>query len=515
MLSKAALTDYLARPMRDSRRAKRFTEAALDRKLAALSPPPDFHTPLRRHQKVCFLLGVRYWAYLLFLDMGLGKTLAALSIIEYANKLGKPGRTLVLVPNSSNILTWANEVKRHAPGLTFAGLDGDKAARYEALDSGTDIVCVTYMGWLRFVCTHIPPKGKKPGYLALDPQKARQYGKQFGKVIWDECDILGNPRSLITRAAMQQRKYSAVKLGLTGTPFGADPAALWPQFYLIDGGDTLGATQGLYRAAYFKEVENIWSGWPDYVFDKTKQAALYRRLRNRSVRYRDAEIGDMPPVVPVKVPVTFPAEVRVYYDAVVAQLRAAKAEHSHRLIGNAFTRLRQLASGFLTVKDPADEKVKIIFPANPKLEALLGLIAQVPPGRKFVIFHEFQLSGQIISKALKAAKIKHAHLWGKARNKNEVQRRFLEDPDCRCMLSSSAGARGGNWQTANYVFFYESPVDPKIRMQEEKRCDRMGQTRRVYIYDLVVKGSIEEKIRKSVRAGRDLLAEVVDGRDTI
>ena len=52
---------------------------------------------------------------MLCLDMGLGKTLIALTLIKHLNK-----RALVLAPKNVALNTWGNEIDKHLPNqLTY------------------------------------------------------------------------------------------------------------------------------------------------------------------------------------------------------------------------------------------------------------------------------------------------------------------------------------------------------------------------------------------------------------
>jgi len=82
------------------------------------------------------------------------------------------------------------------------------------------------------------------------------------------------------------------------------------------------------------------------------------------------------------------------------------------------------------------------------------------------------------------------------------------------LVISRAGAMGLNLQEqCRYILFYESPVDVLVREQMERRIYRMGQKRKCLIYDVLVRGSIEEKILEYHKEGRDLQAAIMDGKE--
>jgi hypothetical protein len=65
-------------------------------------------------------------------------------------------------------------------------------------------------------------------------------------------------------------------IGLSGTPFGKEVEDIWSQFYLIDFGETLGTTKGLFLEAFFNSQKN---------FHSTNRFARMHLLTNAKCRY--------------------------------------------------------------------------------------------------------------------------------------------------------------------------------------------------------------------------------------
>ncbi len=93
----------------------------------------------------------------------------------------------------------------------------------------------------------------------------------------------------------------------------------------------------------------------------------------------------------------------------------------------------------------------------------------------------------------------------------------MEDPKCRVfVMNSEAGGTGndGLQKVARYMVMYETPCSPTTRKQTIKRIHRPGQEGRVFIDDLVLKGTVDMGILKNVMAGIDLHDQVMKGRVT-
>ena len=71
------------------------------------------------------------------------------------------------------------------------------------------------------------------------------------------------------------------------------------------------------------------------------------------------------------------------------------------------------------------------------------------------------------------------------------------------LLSTRAGGLGINLTAADTVIFYDSDWNPTVDQQAMDRAHRLGQTKQVTVYRLLVKGSIEERMRvRALQKGR-------------
>ena len=512
MISVLAIREYFNRNLRDSNLAKELPEKILDQKIDKLAP--RFHTqPRYRHQKVSFLLGLRRKRYKILLDPGLGKSWCSLAIFHYVHRQWKKDHTffkpraIILVPGTSNVGQWLDEVHKHTPHLSAVGVDAvGSGNRMLQIRGDSDIVILTYAGFLALVCS-----GKEGGKgWAIDKKKLKDFCGLFNFFIGDEADAFKNAKSLTFKAVKSLSWACDYAYGLTGTPQGKSPEDLFSQFLVIDKGEALGDTLGLFREAFFTKKKDYFA-WFKYEFQKKKSPILNRMLRHSSIRYEEGECGDLPQVIDIVRPVEFTKENFAYYDRLVEELRKAKGNYAETQ--NSFMRMRQILMGYVSLRNSDGDKLDIRFKENPKLDALLELISEIPPDKKIIVFNEYKISGDIICEALRKAKINHIRLYSGTKDsdkRNVAQRLAL--PKTRVLVSSSAGARGGNWQIANYSIHVERPCSPILYKQEIKRIDRIGQTQVVRRYDLVVKGSVDEKIIEAHKTGEDLFQKVVNGK---
>jgi SNF2 family DNA or RNA helicase len=89
--------------------------------------------------------------------------------------------------------------------------------------------------------------------------------------------------------------------------------------------------------------------------------------------------------------------------------------------------------------------------------------------------------------------------------------RFVRNSECRFMVASYAGGHGNTWTVADTVVYYSNDYDLEKRAQSEDRAHRAGQTaERVLYVDLVVPGTVDEKILRALRE-KITLASTISG----
>ena len=78
-------------------------------------------------------------------------------------------------------------------------------------------------------------------------------------------------------------------------------------------------------------------------------------------------------------------------------------------------------------------------------------------------------------------------------------------------LSTDAGGTGLNLQTADTVVNLELPWNPAVLEQRIARVHRMGQNRPVRVINFVTRGTIEEKVLRTVEAKQALFTGLFTG----
>lgn len=437
-----------------------------------VKPPKNFALELRPYQ----LEGLAWLQFLrenqlagiLADDMGLGKTaqaLAHLLLEKQSGRMDKP--TLVVLPTSL-IFNWKREAERFAPELKLLSLHGKQRADYFAAIPHHDVILTTYP------------------LLWRDEEMLLQY--DYHLLILDEAQTVKNAAS---QAAQVVRKLKARhRLCLTGTPLENHLGDLWSQFdFLLPGllGDAKAFTK-TWRTPIEKQGNIL------------RRNLLAQRVKPFILRRRKQDVaGELPPKTLIVRSVELAGAQRDLYETVRIAMDLRVREEiadkgfarSHIIILDALLKLRQVCCDPRLLKLAAAQKVQ----EHAKLDMLMEMLPElVSEGRRILVFSQFTSMLALIEAELHKEKLGYVKLTGDTQNREEVVRRFQDGEVPIFLISLKAGGVGLNLTTADTVIHYDPWWNPAVENQATDRAHRLGQINNVFVYKLVVAGSIEEKI---------------------
>ena len=415
--------------------------------------PADLTAELRDYQRhgvnwLCFLRDAGLGATLAD-DMGLGKTLQALCALK--------GRTLVVCPRSV-LFNWQKEAARFRPGLSCAVYHGPK----RALDATADITITTY------------------AVLRIDQDVLAS--QSWDVVVLDEAQLIKNPDSQVTQAAY--RLQADFRLTLSGTPVENRLEELWSQFHFTNPG-LLGGRQ------YFQDQYSspIAEGRADAA------KALRSKIRPFLLRRLKSEVArELPPRTDLVLECDLNESERAVYDAIRAAtqkdvVERLKAGGSVLQALESLLRLRQAACHSALV--PGQQAA-----SSSKVQELLAALDQASAeGHKSLVFSQWTSFLDLIEPHLAAANIPALRLDGSTRDRQAVVDAFQASAGPPVLLLSlKAGGTGLNLTAADHVFLMDLWWNPAVEDQAADRAHRIGQERPVFVYRLVTKDTVEERI---------------------
>jgi non-specific serine/threonine protein kinase len=419
-------------------------------------------------------------------DMGLGKTIQVLAFLQSLKEgCGEitPPKTasLVIVPRSL-LVNWQREAARFVPMLrVIEYFDPDRTQDLHVFDD-YDLVITTY------------------GIMLRDIKFLRQY--KFEVVLLDESQAIKNPLSKTAKAA--RTLHAAHRLVLTGTPVENSTIELWSQFAFLNPG-LLGnldyfknefanpiEKKGDEKAAQF--LRNLT--FP-FILRRTKaQVAPELPARTERILYADMEPAQRKYYLRVR---------DQYRNMLMGVIDDGQVMNQVRMkILEGLLRLRQIANHpRLTERQFRGD--------SGKFELLLDTLATLKSeGHKTLVFSQFVQMLSLVREAMDDRRWPYAYLDGHTRDRQERVDRFQADPNLPFFLISlKAGGLGLNLTAADYVIHIDPWWNPAVEMQATDRTHRIGQDKPVFVYKLITRDSVEEKILLLQERKRELVQQLI------
>ncbi len=457
------------------------------REAESLQPevPVTVQAELRDYQieGFCWLTRLAHWGAGACLadDMGLGKTLQALALIV---QRAPAGPSLVLAPTSV-CGNWIEETRRFAPTLCAQRFgDGE---RQQMLDSAGpyDLVICSY------------------GLLQSGIDRINQVDWQT--IVADEAQAFKNANTKRSKAVMSLQ--GACRVITTGTPIENHLGELWNLFRFINPG--LLGSQERFNQRFASPIELHNDDQAKLRLKSLIRPFILRRLK-REV------LSELPTRTEITRHVEFTEEEAGFYEALRRQAMARIAEMPEHpgqqrfKILTEITRLRQAACHpRLVIRDSPV--------GSAKLRAFVEILEELRENRhRSLVFSQFVGHLALIREYLDEQKIDYQYLDGSTsvKKRKEAVDAFQRGEGELFLISLKAGGSGLNLTAADYVIHMDPWWNPAVEDQASDRAHRLGQTRPVTIYRLVVKGSIEEKIVDLHAHKRDLADGLLEGADT-
>ena len=400
-------------------------------------------------------------------DMGLGKSIQAITHVLREKELAGHQRPSLLVVPTSLVPNWLAEVERFAPSLRVLTLHGAKRHLLHGDIEQSDVVITTYALLLR-------------DELFLE--------RDWHIAILDEAQAIKNANSKVARTARKLR--AAQRLCLTGTPMENHLGELWSLFDFV-------MPHALYDQRRFARLFRT----PIEKENSTeRREALARRIRPFLLRRTKADVAQqLPEKTEIIERIELGEEQRRLYESVrLAVHEEVRREIARLGIGrsrivvlDALLKLRQVCCDPRLVKLESAKHVH----STAKLDWLVETLAQlVDEGRRTLVFSQFTSMIDLIKNELNKKDIPFVELVGSTVDRATPVRRFQAGEAPVFLISLRAGGTGLNLTAADTVIHYDPWWNPAVEQQATDRAHRIGQDKPVFVYKLIAADTVEEKI---------------------
>ena len=416
-------------------------------------------------------------------DMGLGKTLQALALIQKAKEENGDKPVLVICPTSV-VFNWENEIQKFAPGLTSLKLSGTERKAFFKKIPEYDIIITSY------------------ALIRRDIEELQKH--EFRYVILDESQNIKNAMSQTAQAVKQLK--SQHKLALSGTPIENRLEELWSVFDFLMPGFLFSVSE-----FNFRYVNPIMERG-----DKTVEKRLKLQIYPFILRRMKRDVAkDLPDKVENIAYCELTPEQKDFYlevldstkEELFKSIEQNGIEKSRLSIFSALLRLRQICC-HPRLYDK--ENVKGMMQSG-KFEHLKNMLEQIiSEGHRVLLFSQFVDMLDIVKDWLIRSGIDYEYLTGKTKDRQKAVERFNSCSNIPIFLISlKAGGTGLNLTGADYVIHYDPWWNPAVEDQATDRAYRIGQTKKVFVYRLITKNTVEEKIQKLKSIKRNLVDNVI------
>ena len=436
----------------------------------------EFDTPeglrgvLREYQKVGFkwmkTLDSLGFGGILADDMGLGKTVQVIALLlDEKEKEGEEKKPSLIVCPASLVYNWESEMEKFAPSLKVRLITGNASDRREAVRTGKD--------WDVLVTSY--------DLLRRDLELYRDM--EFRYQIIDEAQYIKNAGTMNAKAVKAVK--AASRFALTGTPIENRLGELWSIFdYLMPG--------FLFSYQRFKKEYEL-----PVVRDDDRDALerlhsligpfILRRLKGQVLK-------ELPEKLETVVYSRAEGVQKELYTAAAALLKEKLETGGYgndRLqILADLTRLRQICCHPSLCYSHYRE-------GSAKLETCVDLIRDgAAGGHKILLFSQFTSMLKLLGERLEKEEISFYTLTGETPKEERIRlvNAFGQDQTKVFLISLKAGGTGLNLTAADVVIHYDPWWNVAAQNQATDRAYRIGQERKVTVFKLIMKDTVEENI---------------------
>lgn len=429
-------------------------------------------------------------------DMGLGKTVATLTAIEFDLALGA-GPALVLAPLRVAREVWATEARKwkHLRHLRVVPILGDAATRGRALRTPADVYTINYdnLPWLVETCGDAWP---------------------FRIVVADEATRLksfrlhkgsGSKRAQMLARVAHRRIERFV--ALTGTPCPNGLLDLWGQTWFIDAGARLGRTFTAFKDRWFRlPHQNAMRYEPlPHAYDE-----IMEQLQDVVMSVRARDYFDLAAPIVNHVEVELPVRVMKLYRELERQMfigleALARTETVTAVNAAALTaKCLQLSNGAVYV-DGTPRRWETVH--DEKIEALRSVVEE-SGGAPLIVAYQFVSDLARLQKAFPYARVLDANPrtiteW----NEGRIAMLLAHPKSAGHGLNLQHGGNrlvffGHDWNLEEHDQIIER-IGPVRQMQS-------GYNRPVYLTYIVARGTLDLDVmlrRTEKRAVQDILLD--------
>ena len=464
----------------------------------------EFKTKPFEHQVTGIEYGLSHNRWFLGDEQGLGKTKTVIDLAVIRKLLYGYRHCLIVCGVNTLKWNWVNEIHTHSNEECW--ILGQKQLKNGKIKIGSTKDKVEHLKSLfiengryapYFLITNV--ESFRDTEFADTVQKLCREGI-INMCAADEMHKMKNPTAQQTKGFLKCNPE--IKVGMTGTPLMNSPLDLYVLLKWL----------GIESHAFysFKNHYCVMGGYGGYeIVGYKNMEQLTEQVRDIMIRRLKADVLDLPEKMYVDEYVEMEGKQEVFYKEVNAGIKTALANGEINLDNPLATliRLRQ-ATGYPGILSNITDSAKLDRMVDLTEEALSG-------GQKVVIFSNWTQMTDEIGARFDKLGIRVSQITGET---PDSQRQLIVDSfqnkDNIKVLVGTIGAMGTGLTltAATVVIFVDEPWNKALYDQAVDRCHRIGQKNNITIYNLLTKGTIDERIHNLIYKKGAMSDAIIDGR---
>ena len=236
---------------------------------------------------------------MLWLDMGLGKTVITLTSLAHLIRTQFLKGVIIVAPIRVIRLVWRQEAAKweHTKHLRFSMITGTKDQRTRALLRPADVYMINYenLGWLSETLQTYFVKKDRP--------------MPFNGIIWDEISKMKNSATNRVKAFRKIADKFDWTTGLTGTPASNGYKDLHGQFLVVDRGERLGTSKTQFKTRFYRKV----GPYKELPYEDTEDT-IKKLIGDITLEMSAEDYNPLPDLMVNNIEIEMPDDLRVKYE---------------------------------------------------------------------------------------------------------------------------------------------------------------------------------------------------------
>ena len=450
------------------------------------------------HQLEAIQYGLNHDNWLLLDLPGLGKSMSMINLAKELKEKRGIEHCLIICGINSLKTNWLTEIHKHSDlSAVILGSRINRNGRLVVDGIQARLAHLKKPIEEFFIITNIETLRSKEIVEALRKNK---YNK-FDMCVLDEAHCVKNSQSA-QGSALLKLNYFKYKIGLTGTLLLNSPFETYVPLKWI----------GMERSSFsnFKHYYGIFGGPFNNILNGYKNMPILKNQLSQCSLRRGKELLNLPPKTIINEYVDMTSKQEEFYENIKQGIidQVDKVHMDTNSILGCIARFRQatVLPDILTTEN---------IPSA-KMDRAVDLAEQlIESGEKVVIFSTFKAPVYKIRDLLQ----KYPSVIGTGDQDDaaleEAKQTFQNDPECKLFIGTwSKSGTGITLNAASYMIFLDTPYTSGVYEQAQDRIHRIGTKNPVFIYHLITKNTVDERVLDILEDKKAISEYVIDDEIT-